>query len=641
MKLRWRRLLHLSSNWTFKTLRNPSNKCLDGSQLHLCPQVVESTVWSCPSDTIALSFFLWCARQPNYFHDPRSFDRMIPIAGRLTERFGSVAAIVEELESIGCSVKAQTFMILLRIYWRGNLYRLALEVFDEMSSRNFVPNTFARNMVLDILFKVGHFGAAMRFLRDIEFPNFLSYNIVVCNLCKSRDWLRVRDVLREMVKKGFHPNTGTYTMVLDCFHKAGRLMESLQLLAFMIVSGNRPNIAIWTILIDSLCRTGKVDLASRLFGKMIESGCSPSVVTYTSLIKGFFEARMYKEVLRMLDSMLSSGCNPDLVLYNVLIDCLSKVQKYDDAIDVFLLLRESKLKPDSYTLSSLLSAICSSGKMSLLPKLVTGLHVSIDLVACNSLLNFFCKVGHPSQAVDFYSDMVERGFAPDKYSYVGLLNGLCRLGKIDYAINFYHAIVENDPHIDAYFHTVILDGLTKRGKYHWAIRLFRKAVKENYCLDVVSYTIALHGLFKGGRFQEACSLFDQMKQFGVIPNACTYNVMLLGLCRARDIDAVKQLLRDMEIAGIEMDYVAYNTIIAFLIKLRRFNSAFLVFSKMCDLGMKPNKTTYSLLSKGLGHVSAEGLDNQYSQLTYNLEDTDFVYSTESDQPNELLVSSGS
>ncbi|CAL9204184.1 unnamed protein product [Musa hybrid cultivar] len=636
MILRARGLCRLTPHRAFESPRAFSIQSPDSSRLQLCPEIVESTVSSCPSDTIALSFFLWCARQPNYFHDSCSFDRMIPVVLRLTDRFGSVREIVREQQAVGCSVKAQTFMVLIRVYWRGNFYGRALEAFDEMIKQNYVPNTYARNMVLDILFKVHYFDMALKFFRDTRFPNFISYNIVLSNLCKSSDWLGARDVIREMVKKGFHLNTGSFSVVLDCFCKAGRLMELLQLLALMIVSGKQLTVAIWTILIESLCQAGQVDRASTLLGKMVEHGCSPTVMTYTSLIRGLFQAQKFNEVSMLLETMISNKCSPDLVFYNVLIDCFSKARRFDDAIDVFLCLGDSRLHPDAYTMSSLICTLCSSGKLRLLPKLIAGSDVTADLVACNSLINALCKAGFPFQAVEAFVNMVNRGFSPDDYSYAGLLNGLCMSGSIENAVNVYNAIVVNNPNVDAYVHTVILNGLVKRRKYHMAIRLFRKAALQNYCLDVVSYTIAINGLFRGHRFDEAWHLFEQMKHFDIVPNLYTYNVMLSGSCLARNMSAVKQLLKEMEIAGVDMDHTSFNVIICLLIKLHRYNSALLLCRRMCDLGMVPNRITCSLLLDGLVNISVEELYDLYPKLAYDFKNPYFMDNSPSDLQSDLL-----
>ncbi|GFZ04404.1 hypothetical protein Acr_16g0010280 [Actinidia rufa] len=214
---------------------------------------------------------------------------------------------------------------------------------------------------------IGRVDVALRMLNDIHDPNFLTFSIGICNLCKLNDFKNIQNVLQKMLRMGYYPNAGNFSMVVNVF--ANRIV-------------------------------------------------------------------------------------------------FSKIGRYDDALDVFFSLPKRKLVPDSYTLCSIMSAVCMSR-----------------------------QAGYPSGAVEFYNDMIDRGFIPDRYSYAGLLSGLCGMGRIGEAVNVYRAIVRNHFCLDPHIHTMVTDALLSSGNYHRAIRLFRKAVVEKYPLDVVSYTVAIHGLF--------------------------------------------------------------------------------------------------------------------------------------------------
>ncbi|XP_044466847.1 putative pentatricopeptide repeat-containing protein At1g16830 [Mangifera indica] len=520
----------------------------------LTAPMIYSTLLNCPSDLIALCFFLWCAKQRNYFHDSQSIGHMISVVARLTEQYKTVRGLVIELVNIGCVIKAQTFMLLLRIYWRGGLHERVFEAFEEMRRFGYMPNTFAHNVIMDVLFKVGHVELGIKILKETKVPNFLSFNIALCNLCKTNDSDTLRDVIRIMLRKGFYPNVHTFEMILNFFCKKGRMVEAYQVLGLVLTLGTSLSVNVWSALIDGFCRLSKLDIAGYLLGKMVETGCTPNVVTYTSLIKGFMESKMVDNAFGILNTMELEGQAPDLVFYNVLIDCLSKNGRYDDALSLFHSLSQRKLVPDCYTFSSLLSTLCLSKRFSLLPKLVNGLVVEADLVVCNALLSYFCEAGLPSLAVELYNDMVGRGLRPDRYSFVGLLCGLCGDGRIDEAVSVYQGIVMTQNALDAHVHTVIIDKLIKAGKCHRAIRLFRRAIVEKYPLDVVSYAVAICGLLKGGRIGDASTLYGQMKEVGLSPNAYIYNMMLSNFCREKDIKMVKQLLQEIIEARIHLNY---------------------------------------------------------------------------------------
>ncbi|KAK3153409.1 hypothetical protein QOZ80_2BG0172110 [Eleusine coracana subsp. coracana] len=530
----------------------------------LTPQLVDAAVSRCPSDALAVSFFLWCARRPGYFHPPCSFDRLLPAATRLASRLGTASSLIRELHGLGCPIKPQTFLLLLRLYWRGGLYPLVLQLFEQMPLWGFHPNAFARNVVLDVFLRTGDFDAAQRSLRDNPSPNYLTYAIVLTHLCRAGAWPRVRSCFTEMLRLGFFPSAASLTAVFACCSKAGTMPELLQLLAFAYVLGCKLTSAMWTCLIARLCRDGRLDEACRMLTKMVDSGSSPTVVTYTPLVRGLLQAGRIDEVIELLRSMVSASCNPDLVLYNVLMDSMAKQNRYTEALYIYYEhIHDSHIKPDAYTLSTLARVLQLSqnpGLVSFLPRMLLRSDISSDLVACNSVLSALCKSGFPSQAIQFYIEKFDSRIRPDNYTYVEILNSLCQLGRVNDAMGFYHSIVANDPESSAYVRSAILYGLVRQGQSLVALRILREAVRENYALDAVCYTIVLHGLLRAHLVEEACRLFDQMKRSGMTSNICTYNVMLRGLCRARDLDAAKQLLTEMECADIVLDSTSLNSI---------------------------------------------------------------------------------
>ena len=411
------------------------------------------------------------------------------------------------------------------------------------------------------------------------------------------------------------------------------MSELWQLLSFAHVSGCQLTSAMWTCLIARLCRERRLDDAYRMLAKMVGSGSPPTVITYTPLLKGFLQAGMHDLASELMGSMVSVGCSPDIVLYNVLMDCMAKARRYDDALGIYMQIHGSQIKPDAYTLSTLVRVLQLSSYERLLPRipsLILRSCTSYDLVAFNSVLSALCKSGFPTEAIQFYFHMLEKNIRPDSYTYVSLLHSLCQLEMVNHAINFYRSTAMRDPESNSYVHATILCILVRQGRNLMALRILREAVCENCALDAVCYTIVLHGLFQARLVEEARMLFDQMKQLGMASNTCTYNVMLRGLCRTKDIHAVKQLLTEMENADVEMDSISFNTIVVFLVKSRLIDSAAAMIREMLNLGMKPSTKASSLLSQSIGYK-------------FVLEDntTTIVDNDGSDSSSDLLVCSAS
>ncbi|RYR63681.1 hypothetical protein Ahy_A04g021450 isoform C [Arachis hypogaea] len=601
--------------------------------------VVHSTVARCPSDLITLSLFIWTAQRQNYYndfnynysHDIRALDYMVPVLQRLTNHYKTLQVILFQLETIGCVIKRATYILLLRILWHAEMHPMVLEAYHLMQVSGFEPNTFARNILMDVLFKIGQPNLALRVFHHTEAPNFFTFNYALCHLSKLNDITHTGYVFRLLLRMGYYPSIPMFEMLLNCFSRMNGLLQVYQVLGLMISLGFELSVNIWTILIHTYCKVGRLDVARNLHLKMAGSGCSPNVVTYTILFKAFMQSGMVTEALDLLKIMLSTDQNPDLILCNVLIDCLSKVGRYQDAVEVFAGLSKQNLKPDSYTFTSLLSTICLSGKFyllpkfNLLPKLVCG-YVDTDLVLCNALLCSFVKAGLPSHAVELYNNMVDKGFTPDNYTFAGLLTGLCASRRIEEAVNVYRGLSMSYPDVDAHIHTVIIGGLVKVRKYNMAADVFRFAVLKKYPLDGVAFGVGIYALLRCGRIQEARAMYDQMKVNGLRPDGHTFNLMIYVFCREKNLQMIKVMLQEM---------------IDFRVELSDRN--LLNISKL-PCGSETYFSTLNLLSKmrGLGLLSAKVLHSSIlNAQTEGEEAKEKVYTNSESEQNLLSYSSSS
>ncbi|KAK7260802.1 hypothetical protein RIF29_27100 [Crotalaria pallida] len=599
---------------------------------------VHSTLSKCPSHLIALSFFLWSAQHHHHHHHNLSldFDRMVTVLRCLIQRFKTVKAILLELETIGRVTTPKTFLLLLRILWcgGGGMHAEFFEAYELMEAYGFIPNTFACNMLMDVLFRIGRTDLALRVFQHTHSPNFLTFNTALVHLSKLNYVTHINPIVKGMLRMGYYPNPNTFEMLLNCFCKMDKVVEAYQVLGLMITLGIGMSVNVWTILFHKFCSLGRVDVAINLLPKMAEYGCSPNVVTYTTLFKALMESNMVTNAFDLLNIMLSNGQVPDLILCNVLIDCLSKVGMYREAIEVFVSLSKQNIKPDSYTFSSLLSTISQSRMFHLLPKLFSA-PIDADLVVCNALLSSCVKAGLPALAIEFYNHMIDEGFAPDKYSFVGLLSGLCAAGRIDEAVNVYRGVVRTYHDTDAHIHTVITGGLVKVGKYGRAASIFRLAVTEKRPLDSVAYTVGICALLRGGRTQEACALYYRMKDNGMKPSVHTCNMMLFTLCKEKDLQMVKEMLQDMIDSRMELSDGNFLNFCKFPCRSEDYLSLFSLLAKMRDLGLLSAKALYALSFDGHAECVQEKYNHHPEAIT---ECNQALYSSSSEDQSDVAAS---
>ncbi|CAN0897129.1 Putative pentatricopeptide repeat-containing protein At1g16830 [Linum grandiflorum] len=465
---------------------------------------------------------------------------MVGVVQRLTSRYGTVNAIVKELEAVGLATKAGTFLLLLRVYWYGGIYPMVLQTFHEMGCFGFTPNSFAYNVIMDVSFRSGDKDGGMKVLKEVPSPNYLSYNIALRHVCRSNDSVLIRDVLCRMLRNGYYPTSEALEMVLNCFCRVGNLDAAFQALGLMTTLGISLSVTIWTMLIDGSRSSGEPGMAGFLFSKMVETGMESGMVD--------------KAFSRILNE--SEGNARDLVFCNALMHSLIKMGRDGDARSLFDSMLRSRMTPDSFSICSLLPARCNSKFSVLWLKWLSRFFIQADLVLYNSLMHYCCDAGYPLLAEWFYCDMVAKEFRPDNYSFAGYLRALFAQGRSDEAVCVYNGLLVTGHDLDAHVHTLIIQCLVESGKLYKAVDCFRKAVVKNYPLDAVSYTVVIRALLESGRQEAALDWYYQMKDVNnnVSPTVHTYRAMLHGLCRRREPERVQKLMEDIVEAGVRLDY---------------------------------------------------------------------------------------
>ncbi|OQU82832.1 hypothetical protein SORBI_3005G027680 [Sorghum bicolor] len=197
------------------------------------------------------------------------------------------------------------------------------------------------------------------------------------------------------------PNTCTYSILIGCLCRMGRLKHSFATFGLILKTGWRVNDIVINQLLKGLCDGKRVGEAMDvLLQRMPELGCTPDTVSYSILLKGFCNENRAEEALELLRMMANDhgrSCPPNVVTYTTVIDGLCKAQLFDRAEGVFQQMIDNGVKPNNDTY--------------------------------NCLIHGYLSIGKWKEVVQMLEKMSARGLKPDCYTYGSLLNYLCKNGR--------------------------------------------------------------------------------------------------------------------------------------------------------------------------------------------------------------------
>ncbi|KAK7280885.1 hypothetical protein RIF29_08438 [Crotalaria pallida] len=341
---------------------------------------------------------------------------------------------------------------------------------------------------------------------------------------------------------GFDGCVFVASSLVDMYGKCGFLEDAQRVFDGML----EKNIVSWNSLIVVYAQNGANEEAIRLFERMILEGVEPTPVT----LSGFFTACANSEAVVEgrqghalaalkgfeLDNVLGSSImnfyskvglveeaelvfrkmvTKDVVTWNLIISSYVQFGRIDKALEMCRLMRkEEKLRFDSVTLSSLLSAAADSRDVG------------------------FGMKGH--------GYCIKNNFDTDVVVLSGIIDMYAKCGKMDYARRVFDCATTKD----IVLWNTMLAAYAELGLIGETLKLFYQMQLEGIPPNVFSWNSVILSFFRNGQVIEAQNMFSEMHSSGVKPNLITWTTVISGLAQSGLGYEAILVFRQMQEAGI-------------------------------------------------------------------------------------------
>ncbi|XP_047335089.1 pentatricopeptide repeat-containing protein At1g06710, mitochondrial [Impatiens glandulifera] len=482
--------------------------------------------------------------------------------------------IVKMMITEGCYPSPKLFNSLVHAYCQSRDYSYAYKLIKKMLACDCKPGYVVYNIFVggicgneelpssDAL-ELAEIAYSEMFASGLTLNKVNVVSFARC-LCSAGKFEKSYKIIHEMMKKGFVPDSSTYSKVIGFLCHASKIEKAFLLFEEMKRNGVTPDIYTYTILIDSFCKAGLIQQARNLLDEMRKAGSIPNVVTYTALIHGYLKAMKIMDANELFLSMLSEGCMPNVVTYSALIDGLCKAGHLERACQIYERMRgnkgisdvnlyfvgdESGGEPNVITYGALVDGLCKAHKVEEARNLLDAMSAAgcePNHIVFDALIDGFCKAGKLDEAREFFYKMSEYGYSPNIYTYSSILDKLFKDKKIEMALDVISNMLDNSCPPNVIVYTEMIDGLCKSGKTNEAFKLMNMMEEKGCNPNVVTYTAMIDGYGKIGEVDKCIEILRQMSDKGCAPNHVTYHVLIKHCCANGLLDEAYQLLKEMK-----------------------------------------------------------------------------------------------
>ncbi|CAL4972037.1 unnamed protein product [Urochloa decumbens] len=236
----------------------------------------------------------------------------------------------------------------------------------------------------------------------------------------------------ELLSRGMEPTEFTFSSVLRACNLAGELEFWKQVHGQLLKHSLQGDDYIGSALIDLYSNSGCTEDGYRCFRSLYKQ----DIVTWTSMISGFVQNELFEKALRLFQELLCYGLKPDLfTISSVMNACASlAVARTGEQIQCFA--TKSGFNRFSVMGNSCIHMYARSGDVDAATLRFQEME-SRDVVSWSAVISSHAQHGCAKDALRIFNEMMDAEVVPNEITFLGVLTACSHGGLVDEGLGYY------------------------------------------------------------------------------------------------------------------------------------------------------------------------------------------------------------
>lgn len=354
------------------------------------------------------------------------------------------------------------------------------------------------------------------------------------------------------------------------------------------------------------CCDGEIVVVGSVLGKrknsvekVFETMPVRDVVSWNTVIGGHVQSGMYGEALLTLKDMGQGNLKPDSYTLSTILPVFAKYVDVRKGKEIHGYAVRHGHDKDVFIGSSLIDMYANCMQLEYSYK-VFGLSPRKDRVSWNSMIAVCVQNGCFDDGLRYFREMLKAGVEPVAFSFSSIMPACAHLARLCLGKELHGYIIRRGFDDNIFVASSLMDMYAKCGNIETAKWIFDKMEFQ----DTVSWTAMIMAYALNGHASDAISFFEKMEMEGVKPNSGSFLAVLTACSHGGLVDEAQMFFERMTQGyaippGIE-HYAAVSDLLG---RAGRLDEA---YEFICKMHIKPTDAIWlTLLSACRVHKNVE------------------------------------
>ncbi|KAF8700070.1 hypothetical protein HU200_034431 [Digitaria exilis] len=299
----------------------------------------------------------------------------------------------------------------------------------------------------------------------------------------------------------------------------------------------------------------------------------------TALVGVYVASGRVEDARRVFDEMPAR----DVVAWGVMLDSYCQAQNYRAALILFAEMKRSGAVPDQLILASVLSA-CGHTRHLRIGKAIHSYMLVLDILInahlSSALINLYASCTEMDIAEKIYNGMPRK----DLVSSTAMVFGYAKNGKVELA----RSIFDRMPEKDVVSWSAMIAGYAESNQPNEALNLFSDMQEHGVSPDEVTVLSAISACANLGSLDKAISIHSFTGKNGLSKILRICNALIDMFAKCGGITVALNIFNGMSHKNV----ITWTSMIAAFAMHGDGKSALVLFEKMKNEGVEPNKVTF-------------------------------------------------